>query len=124
MRLLGGRNILKAVERLRGWQQLAGIQYAGRIELLFQAEQMLLKRLRVELAEEFVLFHADTMLSRDRATFGDADLEDFISRQLRLLDIAGLACIEEDNRVQVSVSRMKDIADGQIMLAGDLLNKT
>src|SRR5690606_31809072 len=89
----------------------------------FQLEQMLLKSLRIEFAEELVLFHANAVLSGDGSPFGHADFENFVARKLGFFEITGYVRAEKNDRVQIAISRVEDIADGKAMLAGDFLNE-
>ena len=97
-------------------EELAGVREPGRVECRAQA----LHRLEIVLAEHqrhrAGLVGADAVLAGDRAAGVDAGLEDLAREQLGALGLAVDAPVVEDERVQVAVARVEDVADAEPVL--------
>ena len=66
------------------------------------------------------LVDADTVLPGQRATDVHADLEDRLGELLRALRLALVAAVVEDERVEVAVAGVEDVADAQPVVALEL----
>ena len=62
------------------------------------------------------LLDAHAVLAGDRAADLDADLEDAAAELLRALELAGLARVVEDARMDVAVARVEDVRDHHAVL--------
>src|SRR6516165_10890829 len=101
-------------------KHLARIEQATAVEGAF--EPLLLRE--VGLAEhdrhEIALLHAHPMLTRQYASYLDAELEDLRPEPLGALKLARLVGIVEDERMQVAVSGVEHVGDCEPVLIGEL----
>src|SRR5207302_10720924 len=65
------------------------------------------------------LLDADAVLAGDRAAVADARFQDFRARIHHALDGAGLALVEEDERMEVAVAGVEDVGDPQAVAIHD-----
>src|SRR5204863_4080722 len=65
-----------------------------------------------------------TMFSGDRSPSFCADLKNFVSRLPHALNLARHLRIEEDERVQVAVASMEDVADFELVVIADFADAT
>ena len=72
--------------------------------------------LAVHLAEELPLLEADAVLAGDRAAEADAQAQDLRGEHLGAIVRAGLAAVEEDERVQVAVAGVEHVGDADAVL--------
>src|ERR1700680_3788163 len=63
------------------------------------------------------------MLARNRTALFDAEAEDLLACRAATLDLFGVAVIEQNERVQIAIAGMKNVADGEPVFFRDLLNK-
>jgi hypothetical protein len=104
------RKDLVGVERARDVENFA--QAGHRREIAFVEHEW--KRL--------ALLGSDAVFARDRSAEFDARGEDVVARMRHRFELPGNAAVEEQQRMQVAVARMKDVADLQAAGAGDLLD--
>src|ERR1700728_168776 len=64
-------------------------------------------------------FHADAVFAGDGAADVDAELEDFLGRAQRVLDLVLIPFIVKKDRMHVSVAGVEDVGDEQTVLAAD-----
>ena len=97
-------------DHLAGIQQFLGVE--GALE-----RQHLLAFGRSELhAHRRQLLDADAVLAGDGAAERDAGLEDVGAEQFAAVQLVGIVGIEQDQRVQVAVAGMEDVAAAQPVL--------
>src|SRR3954453_9160308 len=78
--------------------------------------------LGAELALEVLELHElDAVLTRDRPVHRDRLREELLERLVRPLDRRLVGRVEHDRRVEVAVAGVPERADGEAVLAGDLL---
>src|SRR3546814_15021439 len=71
-------------------------------------------------AHEIALLDADAMLAGQHAADLDAELQDVGAEVLRLLQLARLVGVVEDERMQVAVAGVKDVGDAQAVERAEL----
>src|SRR3546814_5305418 len=71
-------------------------------------------------AHEIALLDADAMLAGQHAADLDAELQDVGAEVLRLLQLARLVGVVEDERMQVAVAGVKDVGDAQAVARAEL----
>src|SRR5437764_9264221 len=76
------------------------------------------------MAGELHLLHADAVLARDRSAGLDTVLENVVAGTLRTRKLVGFASVEQNNRMEIAVSSMKDIADRQTVTLGHFMYET
>src|SRR5262249_1976204 len=109
MRSVGDRPRLAA--RLPGWEDLAGIAAARRIEgVLGPAHELEIRR-REDERHEIGLLEADAVLARDRSADLGAELHDGGARFDHARFLAGPAWVVEDIGMEVAVPGVEDVAD-------------
>src|SRR5262249_42575819 len=64
--------------------------------------------------------HSDPVLARHAAAAGDALLEDLVAGLEHALDLGSVALVEEQDRVNVAVARVKYIDDPHAVFLADL----
>src|SRR6202050_4490923 len=62
------------------------------------------------------------MLAGDRSSHGNAVFEYFVARANRVAKFLLVALVEQNNRVQIAVPRVKNVTDPQMILPADLLD--
>src|SRR5438046_1349782 len=62
------------------------------------------------------------MLSRHAAALADTLLQDLMTGRQNPLDLIRIALVEQDDRVQVAVASVEDVANPQIVLLADGLD--
>src|SRR5580698_5234814 len=97
-------------------QHFPRIQPLLGIEKNLETSDVVERILREKLAHEFILLHADAMLSRDRAAGVDAIFQNLLARGFGALEFARHVVVEEDDRVQVAIARVENIADLEVVL--------
>ena len=106
----------------RGWHDLAGVGETVGIEGAAEA----LERVEVRLAEHVrhvaLLVDADSVLAGDRPALVDACAHDQPRELLRPLGLPGHAAVVADERMQVSVARVKHVGHSQPVLGRQLLD--
>jgi hypothetical protein len=70
------------------------------------------------MGHQFHLFHAYTVFAGDGAALLDAVFEDGFAGFGGLFEVAGLVVIEEDDGVEIAVSGVEDVADGEAVGLG------
>src|SRR5258708_999788 len=95
---------------------------ARRVEQLFESPDRLEALVRIEMADQLHLLHSDAVLARYGTARGNAVLENVFAGLLGALQLAGLAGIEENDGMQVPISRVEDIADGETVALGNLVD--
>src|SRR5262249_3255304 len=70
------------------------------------------------------LVHADTVLSRHTAAERQARLEQLFVHALRPIDFARRPVVEQDHRMEVAITRVKDIRDPETVTRSDGLHLT
>src|SRR5437899_727681 len=94
-----------------GRKKFLRVQGARGVEDIAQPRHHLNVILREHHWHGFHLFHADTVLARDRAAYTDAIFQYLLSGSEGAFGLLAVARIEQDQRMQVAVAGMKDVAD-------------
>src|SRR5437016_3409961 len=106
-----------------GGEHFAWVEERVGVEEALETEDQV-ERFSGELARhQLVLFHADAVLACDRAARFDAPDQDLFARRARLFEVAGLARVEENDRVQVAIAGVEDVADGEAVALGDFADE-
>src|SRR5262249_37155376 len=77
---------------------------------------------REQLRPEVQLLHAHAVLARDAAARADALVENLVAGRQHALHLVLVALVEEQDRVDVAVAGMEDVANPDIILLADALN--
>ena len=96
---------------LAGRQQFAGVEAAVGVEHLDQALHHVETFWCEDCGHHVVLFHANPMLAGDRSADVDAVLQNLRARFLGAIELIRVTVVEQNDRVYVPVSGVKDVAD-------------
>src|SRR3954464_10544739 len=88
------------------------------LESGYQGEGVIAKKIR----HQFRFLGSDPVFSRDRATHRDAKPQNLFTRSLRPFQIDFPARVKRQNRMHVAVTGMKNVTDGNVVLAADIAN--
>ncbi len=100
-------------------KNFAGIQSSGGIKRRAHARHQRQVVRRKHQRHQFIFFHADAVLAGKRAAHLDAVPHDFAARRDHSLKLRAIALVEKNQRMQVAVAGMKNVADLQIVFPGD-----
>jgi hypothetical protein len=82
-----------------------------RIEQLLEAPDRPEALFGIKLADQLHLLHSNAVLARDGAPHGNAVFENIFPGLPRPLQFARLAGIEENDRMQIPIPRVENVAD-------------
>src|SRR5882724_1261782 len=95
-------------------KHLIGAEISARIEGIAEVFHGGEVRRREHLAHKANLFHANAVLARDAAAARQALIENLIAGGENPLHLLGITLVKQQNRVNVSVARMKNVDDPNI----------
>ena len=75
-----------------------------------------------QLRQEFSFFHTDTMFSGNRSTAPNAQANDLRRKRLGFFKLTLDTTVEEDQGMQVSIARVKDIGDSNSSVFSQILD--
>src|SRR5262245_59673784 len=99
-------------------ENLAGIEQAALVEGAFEPLLMLEIGIREHRRHRIALLDPDTVLAGEHAPHLDAVLEDVGPEAFRLLELARLVAIVENERVEIAVAGMEHVGDAQPVALG------
>src|SRR4051794_14658087 len=95
----------------RSRENLSRATSVFRIKRAAQAKHLIKVTRRKQLRHEVNLLDADAVLAGDAAAAGDALVEDFEAGREDFAHLFGIALVEQQHWMNVSVAGMKDVAD-------------
>ncbi len=98
---------------MQGWDCLAGIEQAGRIEGALDGEERVAFGGRELHAHRADLLHADAVLAGDRAAERDAEFENVGAERVGAFPFARLVRVEQDQRMQIAVAGVEHVHAAQ-----------
>ncbi len=104
------------------WENFLGIQQALRVEGVAHAAHHVEIGFAEEQRHQAIFFHADAVFAGDRAAHFDAELNDFVGGGDDAAELRFVARVEKNQRVQVAVARVKNIADLEAVLHADFID--
>src|SRR5713226_7259205 len=103
-------------------EDLSGIEERGGIECVVDAAHEREVRVGKDERHELAFFHADAMLTGERAAQINAMANDFGGRFDGAAELGGIAGIEENDGMQVAVAGVKNVADGEAVFLADFID--
>src|SRR5580765_2258013 len=105
-----------------GGQHLLWIQQRIGIEAVPQAAHDFQFGIGKESAHQILLLHSNSVFTRYGTTDADTEFEDLATCLECAPRLIRIASVKQDQRVQVSVARVKDVSDGERVLFADLVD--
>jgi hypothetical protein len=106
---------------VEGRKHLSRIKQTLGVEGAFQPLLLVQIDLGKHLAHAVALLDADAMLARKHAAEIDAAAQDVGAERLRLLDLARLVGVMEDQPVQIAVAGMEDVGNARLLVGWRIL---
>ena len=103
-------------------EDFAGVEIACGIEGVVDAAHQSEVGIGEEQRHEFGFFHAHAVFSRERASDFDTITNDFGGGLHGAFELSAVARVEENNRMEIAVASVKDVADLKAELRADVLD--
>jgi mRNA-degrading endonuclease RelE of RelBE toxin-antitoxin system len=99
-----------------GGKHFPGVEPALRIKQRLELLDCIESVFREEMCHQLHFFHSDAVLAGDRATHGNAIVENLVAAKPGAPQFAFLTRIEQNDGMKVSVAGVKDVADNESVL--------
>src|SRR5262245_29993794 len=104
-------------------EYFVGIEKPGRIEDLFDAHHRLKVGIREDQIHEIFFLVPDTMFAAKRPSDSDTQFHDLFAHAEDLVDLIGIAAIEKNQRMEVTVAGMKYICHAQAVTLRHMIDR-